>query len=70
MPVPPALAEGVYRGNTNIFVGGRWNNVSHAVQYDVKEDKWEHIGSGPIREPFLGYPGALTVRKSIFPKCN
>ena len=70
MDPPPHLAEGVTHGNTNMFVGGLWNNVSHAIQYVVRDDSWEHLGSGPIREPFLVYPGALTVRKSIFPKCN
>ena len=70
MDPTPGMAEGVPHGNSNIFVGGRWNNVSHALQYVVRNDSWVHLGSGPITEPFLGYPGALTVKKSIFPKCN
>ena len=70
MDPPPAMAEGVPHGETNLFVGGLWNNVSHAQQYVVQNDSWEHLGSGPIREPFLGYTGALTVKKSIFPKCK
>ena len=60
----------VPHGNTNLIVGGIMKNQSHAVQYIASSDSWEHIGSGPIRKPWLAYPGALIVKKSIFPKCN
>ena len=60
----------VPHGDTHIIAGGIMNNRSRAVQYMASSDSWEHIGSGPIREPWLAYPGALTVKKSIFPKCS
>ena len=65
----PTFTEGVPHGRTNVFVGGIWNNVSHALQYNAVNDNWEHVGDGPIQEPWLGFVGALTVKKSIFPPC-
>ena len=69
MEYPPIYAEGVPNGDTNIFVGGYFLNHSHAIQYVVNADRWEHLGEAPIQEPWLGFAGAMTVKKSIFPQC-
>ena len=70
MTPPPFYTVGVVHGYTNIFVGGYFNDVSVALKYVDASDRWEHMGDGPIREPWLGAAGAITVRESIFPKCN
>ena len=69
MSPKPVYTESVSNGHTNIFVGGYFNNVSHALKYNVADDNWEHLGEGPIQEPWLGFVGAITVKKSIFPAC-
>ena len=70
MDKPPIYAEGVPHGDSNIFVGGYFLNHSHAIHYNVTSDHWDHLGDKPIKEPWLGFVGAMTVRKSIFPKCD
>ena len=69
MEYPPIYAVGVPYKSSTIFVGGYFLNHSHAIQYNVAADRWSHLGETPIQEPWLGFVGAMTVDKSIFPNC-
>ena len=65
----PMWSESVPHGDTSLFVGDYFNYVSHALKYNVTGDHWEHLGERPIQEPWLGFVGAITVKKSTFPGC-